>query len=654
MKTWFLKLVSVPLLVLAVAQGCKEKKQEVAAFTGPGKALFEGKGCLGCHGFGGGDKPTGPDLLGVTQRRSKEWLTKWIKDPAQMLKTDKDAQALLKKFNNVPMPGLGLSEQESADIVAYLAWMTETGGGNKAPFVPLTQAEFDQGKEIFFNRCSGCHGAQRWGATGPSLLPDSHIVASKEVKGGGTRSKGTEALEAILYNGTPAGMPPWGKEGILSKEQINLMARFVQMTPPKIPSLDINEMKNRWKLHVPVADRPKTDESNGRFKNYFGVVLRDAGKVAILDGDTKEKLAIIDTGFAVHILRSSHSGRYFYSIGRDGKVTLIDLWYKTPKMVAEGRTCWDARSIDSSKSHGFEDKYAIIGCYTPSQYAIMDGQTLEPISVTDVGTAKDHATGNPLPEVRVASIVASDKEPFWVINLKEAGWVYLVDYTDPKKPKETKLRADNFLHDGGWVRLPGSDELRYFLVAANGKNRVCVVDVKLKKVQQPCIQTDKVPHPGRGANFVHPKYGPVWATPHIGAATMSFIGVDPVKYPQYAWKEVERVKIKSAGSLFVKSHPKSGNLWFDMPLSSVEGANGELGVYDIKTGQIKYIKASPKRITHMEYNAQGTEVWVSGWLEGTILVYDDKTTNLVKTIKESWVQTPTGKFNVTNTSKDIY
>lgn len=652
MRTKHIGLLLV-LPALLLTQNCKEK-QTVAQFTGPGKGLFEQKGCLGCHGFGGGDKPTGPDLLGVTQRRGKEWLTKWIKDPAAMLKSDKDAQALLKKFNNVPMPTLGLSDKESSDIVDYLAWMDSTGGGTKTAFVPLTDAEFEKGKEIFFNRCSGCHGAKRWGATGPSLLPDSHIVAAKEVQGGGTKSKGTEALEAILWNGTPAGMPPWGKEGILSKEEINIMARFVQMPPPPIPALDLEEMKRRWKLHVPVADRPKNDETNGRFKNYFGVILRDAGKVAILDGDTKEKLAIIDTGFAVHILRSSHSGRYFYSIGRDGKITLIDLWYKTPRMVAEGRTCWDARSVDSSKAHGFEDKYAIIGCYTPNQYAIVDGQTLEPISNTSVAGARDYATGNPLPEVRVASIVASENDPFWVINLKEAGWVYLVDYTDPRKPRETKLKADNFLHDGGWVRLPGSDELRYFLVAANGKNRVCVVDVKLKKVRQPCILTDNVPHPGRGANFVHPKYGPVWATPHIGAPSISLIGVDPGKHPQYAWKEVERIKIKSAGSLFVKTHPKSNNLWFDMPLSSQEGVNGEVGVYNIKTGEIKYIKASTKRITHMEYNAQGTEVWVSGWLEGTILVYDDATTNLIKTIKEGWVQTPTGKFNVTNTSKDIY
>lgn len=641
------------LLAVLLVQNCKEKPK-VAQFTGPGKALFEQKGCLACHGFGSGDKPTGPDLLGVTQRRPAEWLAKWIVDPAPLLKSDKYAKDLLKKFNNVAMPALGVKEEESKQIVEYLAWMDQTGGGAKTPFVPLTDAEFAQGKQIFFDRCSGCHGAKRWGATGPSLLPDSHIVNAKEVSGGGTKSKGTEALEAIIWNGTPGGMPPWGKEGVLNKKEVNLMARYIQMTPPSIPTFDLAEMKNRWKLHVPVADRPKTDESNGRFKNYFGVVMRDAGKVAILDGDTKERIALLDTGFAVHILRSSQTGRYFYSIGRDGKVTLIDLWYKTPKMVAEGRTCWDARSIDGSKAPGYEDKYAIIGCYTPNQYVILDGLTLEPLSNTNVEATKDYATGNTLPEVRVASIAASETDPFWVINLKEAGWVFLIDYTDPRKPKEIRLKAENFLHDGGWVRLPGSHEHRYFLVAANGKDRVCVVDVKLKKVQQPCIKVDKVPHPGRGANFVHPKYGPVWATPHIGAASISFIGVDPVKHPKYAWKEVERIKIKSAGSLFVKTHPKSNNLWFDMTLSAQEGVNGEIGVYNISTGEIKYIKASPKRVTHMEYNAQGTELWVSGWLEGAVLIYDDKTTQLIKTIKGSWVHTPTGKFNVTNTSKDIY
>ncbi len=648
-----LALTSIMLNACGGPINANSGKTQAKVPASAGKQIFDTQ-CIACHNLGTGDKQSGPDLMGSTKRQKREWISAWIKNPAPMLESDAYAKALLKKYNNIPMPALGLDDQQVKDVVDYLVWVDETNGGKIAEFVPLTDAEFAKAKDVYFDRCSGCHGAKRWGATGPSLLPNSHIVKAKEIPGGGTKTTGTEGLEAILWNGTALGMPPWGKMGILSKSEINLMAKYIQMTPPEVPKFPIEQMKSEWKLTVPVEKRPSKDQTNGRYKDYVGIILRDAGKVAIFDAKSKKKLAIIDTGFAVHILRVSHSGRYFYSIGRDGKVTLIDLWYKTPKMVAEGRTCWDARSIDSSKAPGYEDKYAIIGCYTPNQYTIMDGETLEPISVTSIADSKDYATGNPLPEIRVASIVASDKEPFWVVNLKESGWVYLVDYTNPKAPKETRLKAENFLHDGGWARVPGKDELRYFLVAANAKNQVCVVDVVKKTVMQPCIPTGQVPHPGRGANFVHPKYGTVWATTHISSDFISLIGVDPEGHPEHAWKVVDSIKTKSPGSLFVKSHPKSNNVWFDMPLSSKEGVSGQAGVYDISTGKIEYIQVSPEQITHFEYNVDGTEVWISGWKEGAIYVYDDKSRKLIKKIKGSWSRTPTGKFNVTNTAKDIY
>lgn len=645
-----LLIAVVILAVLAGSAACKKKKKG-SEFTGPGKELFAQKGCVACHNFGGGDGPTGPDLKGVTERRSKEWVHKWIADPPAMLATDPTAKEMAKKWPN-PMPKLGLTAQEIDQIIEYLDWQTK--GGGMTAFEPLNEKEFEEAKGIFFDRCSGCHGAQRWGATGPSLLPNSHIKAAKEIAGGGTKAKGTDALEEILDNGTPGGMPAWGKEGILDERQRNLMARYVQMDPPKVPVLDMAEARKNWELVVPLDKRPTKDETNGRLQNYFGVVLRDAGQVAIIDGETKEKLAVLDTGRAVHILRSSHSGRYFYTIGRDGRLVLVDLWFKKPTVVARARTCWDARSVDGSKAHGFEDKYAIVGCYTPSQYAIMDGQTLEPLSITSVADSPDWATGAKLPEVRVASIVASEEKPFWVINLKESGWVYLVDYTDPRNPKETRLRANNFLHDGGWVQIPGQKEKRYFIVAANAKNEMCVVDTVAKTVLKPCAPVGKVPHPGRGANFVHPKYGPVYATTYIGDNKLTFMGVDPGKHPQHAWRVVEDHEIMSAGSLFVKGHPKSRNIWFDMPLSAKPGVNGKVGVYNIDTGKITYIDVSKERIVHMEYNQPGDELWISGWLEGAIYVYDDKTLQLKKKITGGWIKTPTGKFNVYNTRSDIY
>ena len=66
-----------------------------------GKLSFESK-CLACHSIAGGDK-LGPDLHLVTKRRDPSWITRWMKDPDGMLKTDPTAKELLARYH-VPMP----------------------------------------------------------------------------------------------------------------------------------------------------------------------------------------------------------------------------------------------------------------------------------------------------------------------------------------------------------------------------------------------------------------------------------------------------------------------------------------------------------------------------------------------------------------------
>ncbi|KAB2896592.1 MAG: cytochrome c, partial [Dokdonella sp.] len=62
----------------------------------------------------------------------------------------------------------------------------------------LSPAEFTEATEIYFQRCAGCHGVLRKGATGKPLTPDI------------TRAKGTDYLKALITYGSPAGMPNWG------------------------------------------------------------------------------------------------------------------------------------------------------------------------------------------------------------------------------------------------------------------------------------------------------------------------------------------------------------------------------------------------------------------------------------------------------------
>src|SRR3546814_21185371 len=90
---------------------------------------------------------------------------------------------------------------------------------------------------------------------------------------------------------------------------------------------------------------------------------------------------------------------------------------------------------------------------------------------------------------------------------------------------------------------------------------VCSSDLKMTAL----IDVDKIPHPGRGANFVHPQFGPVWGTSALGNEKITLIGTDPEHHKDNAWKVVEVLKGQGGGSLFIKTHPKSHNLWVDPP-----------------------------------------------------------------------------------------
>lgn len=138
------------------------------------------------------------------------------------------------------------------------------------------------------------------------------------------------------------------------------------------------EMRESWKVLVKPEDRPKKQLNDLDLPNLFSVTLRDAGQIALVDGDSKKIVKVIDTGYAVHISRMSASGRYLLVIGRDARIDMIDPGAKEPTKVAEIKIGIEARSVESSKFKGYEDRYTIAGAYWPPQFAIMDGETLEP------------------------------------------------------------------------------------------------------------------------------------------------------------------------------------------------------------------------------------------------------------------------------------
>ena len=182
----------------------------------------------------------------------------------------------------------------------------------------------------------------------------------------------------------------------------------------------------------------------------------------------------------------------------------------------------------------------------------------------------------------------------------------------------------------------------------------------------------QTPHPGRGANFVHPELGPVWATSHLGDESVALIGTDPEGHPDQAWKMVQSFYALGGGSLFIKTHPNSQHLYVDAPLNPDAETSASVAVFNIPDmtagaepqytvlpiGEWAGIAEGQPRVVQPEFNKDGNEVWFSVWnakdKESAIVVVDDKTLELKQVIKDPRLITPTGKFNVLNTRNDVY
>ncbi|HEY6572584.1 MAG TPA: cytochrome c [Candidatus Eisenbacteria bacterium] len=93
-----------------------------AALAVKGEALFKTKGCTACHAYG--KRLTGPDLRGVTRRRTAQWMESQILHPEVMIKQDPIARALFAEYN-LQMANQGLVPDEAKAVVEYFKKLDE-------------------------------------------------------------------------------------------------------------------------------------------------------------------------------------------------------------------------------------------------------------------------------------------------------------------------------------------------------------------------------------------------------------------------------------------------------------------------------------------------------------------------------------------------
>lgn len=152
------------------------------AWADQGKDLFD-KQCASCHSVGGGDGG-GPDLKGVTSKRTHEWLETVIMEPDKLTASKDAVQAGLIKKYGYEMPNLGIGQEDALKIITYLSGAGGSGAATAAPpageqlAVAVTPELIARGKALFTGRtrlvkggapCISCHPFTYPGITGGNL-----------------------------------------------------------------------------------------------------------------------------------------------------------------------------------------------------------------------------------------------------------------------------------------------------------------------------------------------------------------------------------------------------------------------------------------------------------------------------------------------------
>lgn len=170
--TIFFTVIFVGLTVDTIRQVPKLSNQDrMTEQVVRGKHLWDRSNCMGCHTILGEGGYYAPELTRVVERRGKEWIAIFIKDPEAMFPGERR------------MVKYGFDDAQIADLIAFLAWIQdiETNGFPPKPDLALpaapvvAKAEIAPPPPIFGTVCVACHAVGgKGGAVGPALDGVAH------------------------------------------------------------------------------------------------------------------------------------------------------------------------------------------------------------------------------------------------------------------------------------------------------------------------------------------------------------------------------------------------------------------------------------------------------------------------------------------------
>lgn len=198
-----------------------------------GEKLFK-ETCVGCHTIGGG-RLVGPDLAGVHDRRTQQWLEKFVKSSQSMIKSgDADAIAVFEKYNNIVMPDSVISDEQITAVLGHIK--SASSGDGTQQVVETAPVVQTASKEDILLGASLFQGKTRFENAGPTCI-SCHDVTNDAVIGGGVLAKelttvfskmGGTGVRAILGSAPFPVMEIAYKDKALTEKEVTALVAFLQ------------------------------------------------------------------------------------------------------------------------------------------------------------------------------------------------------------------------------------------------------------------------------------------------------------------------------------------------------------------------------------------------------------------------------------------
>jgi len=420
-----------------------------------------------------------------------------------------------------------------------------TAGTSKMDFAKMYEKE-----------CQGCHGPIHQGGVGSDLRPKA------------LKKKNREFLAETILNGREnTAMPSW-KDKFSKDDAAGMIDWLMDWKNTVELKLDFDEVHKSW---TKLADRealakkyPKAADVKD-VKDITFATERDASLVDFIDSTTGKVLSRHKAGFAVHVtVTNKKEPRYAYSISRSGKLTMFDIAAPGQPALATVQVGQESRGLAVSP----DGKYVMAGNYNPGGAVLCDAHTLEPLKVYD--TSRVINMDGLIEPSRVAYIADTPYGPYFSFALKDAGHVYIVDYSKPDFPIVGDIpNVGKVLHDAFLNENKGEDYGRYVQVASQGSDLMGIIDQKTKQLAAKVMTGKKSkPHPGQGSSWFNKKMGK-----QLNATQSMNIG-QVVIWTSPGWKVVKKIKT-AGGGLFVGTGEDTPWIWSDCVLATSKGKDGE-------------------------------------------------------------------------------